>query len=110
MNTREELRKLCIGICAELEGLAPTGFYDEERDADCFVNVLGGSYYIGLDGEFHGVRLLIAFGGPTIYIDTLHMAVEGYWGRDEWNEPLGTSVADDINTYWANCYHMVKGA
>lgn len=32
--------------------------------------------------EFKGARLLVAFGGPNIWIDTAKQTVEGHWGGD----------------------------
>ena len=31
---------------------------------------------------YKGARLLVAFGGPNIWIDTASQEVEGYWGSD----------------------------
>lgn len=34
------------------------------------------------DGDFHGARILVTFGGPNIWIDTFRQCVEGYWWQD----------------------------
>jgi len=36
-------------------------------------------YYIGSDGTYRGARLLVAFGGPNIWVDVKTNRVEGYW-------------------------------
>jgi len=35
------------------------------------------------DGDFHGARILVSFGGPNIWIDTFRQCVEGYWWGDK---------------------------
>lgn len=49
-----------------------------------------------------GVRILVAFGGPNIYIDTFDGVVRGYWGGTQ-SYPLGYNVADTINDYFEDC-------
>ena len=41
-------------------------------------------YYIGSDGKYRGARLLVAFGGPNIWVDTKTNRVEGYWWGDSY--------------------------
>ena len=33
--------------------------------------------------DYVGIQLLVAFGGPNIWIDTQHQQVKGYWYEDE---------------------------
>jgi hypothetical protein len=49
-----------------------------------FINIecLDINYIINSDKTYRGARLLYAFGGPNIWIDTLHGQVEGYWGGE----------------------------
>lgn len=49
-----------------------------------------------------GVRILVAFGGPNIYIDTFDGAVRGYWGGTQ-SYPLSDNVVDTINDYFEDC-------
>lgn len=39
-------------------------------------------YIVNRDREFIGARVLVAFGGPNIWIDTQAKRVEGYWWGD----------------------------
>lgn len=43
-------------------------------------------YIVNSSKEYLGARILVAFGGPTIWINTHEGVVEGYWGSDseEW--------------------------
>lgn len=39
-------------------------------------------YIVNSDKEVLGARILVAFGGPNIWIDTRNRRVEGYWWGD----------------------------
>ena len=54
-------------------------------------------YYIGSDGEYRGARLLVAFGGPNIWVDVKTDRVEGYW----WGSSYTTSFTDTMDLYEA---------
>ena len=40
------------------------------------------------DGTFKGARLLVAGGGPTIWVNVKTDEVEGYWAGDHCTEPF----------------------
>ena len=65
---------------------------------DYFDDVLDIEYRIGSDREFLSVRLLVAYGGPNIYVDTWSQQVELYWWTDRASFPLSSEVCDQINT------------
>jgi len=35
------------------------------------------------DHSYRAARLLVAGGGPTVWVNTLHGTVDGYWGTDK---------------------------
>jgi hypothetical protein len=39
-------------------------------------------YIVDGNGEYLGAQICVAFGGPTIWIDTLKQTVEGHWWQD----------------------------
>ena len=52
-----------------------------------------------------GARILVAFGGPNIWVDTSKGVVEGYWGSDSatahfHEDPMGVEMAAS-DLYWA---------
>lgn len=107
MNTKKRLLKQCQSIVEELERLWETGFYDEDEDGEnYFGDVLGGCYYVGLDGDFQGVRIIAAYGGPNIYIDTKHGTIEGYWGMDHIEIPLPPDISNEIDRYWREWFEL----
>ena len=54
----------------------PQGAFDYLSDA------LDIEYTVDSKGEDLGARVLVAFGGPNIWINTRHKTVEGYWWSD----------------------------
>ena len=49
---------------------------------DYLQNVYDIKYTVGIDGEYHGAELMVAGGGPNIYVDTRDNTVYGFWGSD----------------------------
>ena len=59
---------------------------------DYLSDVLDIEYRVGSDGRYRSTEVLVAFGGPNIYIDTKSSTVRGYW----WNESHEVSYEDNI--------------
>ena len=58
------------------------------------------AYTIGSDKEYRSVRIMIACGGPNIYLDTCTKDVELYWWSESARYPMSSDVVDMIdNTY-----------
>lgn len=108
--TQDELRAQCLHIAETIEGK----HWDEidwedgcEGSAfDYFENnLLDVKYIIGSDRKtVLGAELMVAFGGPTIWIDTYAMTVEGRW----WGESASVKIVNDalgleefVETLWA---------
>ena len=57
-----------------------------------------------LDREYRSARVMVAYGGPNIYIDTARKAVELYWWTDRAEYPISSSAADALDEaiaeYW----------
>ena len=66
--------------------LGPISGFDYLRDA------LDIEYIIGGDGEYRGARVLVAFGGPNIWVDTRHNRVDVHW----WMESASVGFVDNI--------------
>jgi len=60
---------------------------------DYVLEALDIEYYIGSDGEHRGARLLVAFGGPNIWVDTKTNRVEGHW----WWERYSCTFDDNMD-------------
>lgn len=82
---------------------ASCGMDHEEHDADrddiisgfdYISDVLDIEYTISSEGQYLGARVLVAFGGPNIWIDTRRQTVEGAWWDDYYTESYHTDVMD----------------
>lgn len=47
-----------------------------------------------------GVRVMIAYGGPNIWVDSLNQEVIGYWGASEIHVPLPSDVCYSITNHY----------
>lgn len=61
-------------------------------------------YRIGLDLQYRSVELMIAGGGPSIYIDTQSHSIELYWGTDHVTYPLSYELCDAIDELFSTAY------
>jgi hypothetical protein len=68
-----------------------SGHYDfDSRESDyggpCAVDyledMLDYNFRVSRDKQYMSARILVAFGGPNIWIDTGTREVQGYWGSD----------------------------
>lgn len=102
-NTDDMLYEQCKRISEELDELVDK--YNHSADCDAFVEYFDDNY--GIDYVWRmgvgliGVRILVAFGGPNIYIDTFDGVVRGYWGGTQ-SYPLHYNVVDTLNDYFEN--------
>lgn len=74
----------------------PTAWEYSERALDV-------EYVISSQREFLGVRLLITFGGPNIWIDTRTMEVEGHWWGDKASAKFDDAL--DLHGYWEEIWN-----
>lgn len=74
---------------------------------DCFADCYDIEYRCGSDREYRSVRIMVACGGPNIYIDTASKRVELYWWTDRADYPLSYTAVEAIDEwaeeYW-RCY------
>ena len=89
-----------------------TGDYDFEPDDDedepsafdYLKDALDIEYIVNGSREYLGARVLVAFGGPNIWINTRTKTVDGYWWQDSarasFNDTLG--LDDCLEELW-NC-------
>lgn len=75
---------------------------------DYFQEIYDTEYRIGSDGEYRSVRLMVACGGPNIYIDTGSKAVELYWWTDRAQAYLTSAVCDEIDSIFEEYYAMMR--
>lgn len=59
---------------------------------DYLQNALDIEYIVNVEGEYLGARVLVAFGGPNIWVNTRTNTVEGTL----WNESATASFKDNL--------------
>ena len=59
-------------------------------------------YLVSSDKSFLGSEILVAGGGPTIWVNTYTGYVEGYWGGDKVLEPFRDEL--DLDGYCEELY------
>ena len=91
----EKLRRMCKNIAEEItkgtreipEGESPASEYME--------NVYDIEWITHRDKSYKSARLLVAGGGPNIWVNLQDMTVDGYWGGDRVNEPFIDNIGLD---------------
>jgi hypothetical protein len=94
-TTYDRLHNQVVEIASTLEnGIIVTaediedGYYEEYYEGDIISgydylsDALDINYIISSHKEYLGAEVLVAFGGPNIYINTKSMTISGYWGND----------------------------
>ena len=96
----EQLRRMCKDIADGISN--PVISNDEQEDGS--VEQHGGAsewmegtydirYYVDSSKRYLGAEILVAGGGPNIWVNTYTQQVEGYWGGDRVTVPF----ADNLN-------------
>ncbi len=91
-NSHDQLRQNCLSIVRELEN-------ESEDVAFTFLDdALSIEYTVDGRHQFLGAQLLVAFGGPTIWVDTRSDLIKGSWGGDKVTMPFR-----DVNDLHSLC-------
>ena len=103
----EQLRRMCKRIADDITEKAITGYNgwetkhdegDESTLASRFMDHVYDIEWITFqDGSFKGARLLVAGGGPTVWVNVKTDEVEGYWAGDHCTEPFQDNI--DLRAY-----------
>ena len=66
-------------------------------------------YTIGSDKEYRGVRIMIACGGPDIYINTNSGDVELYWWGESARYPMSSNAINMIDSIYEKnvCLYVI---
>ncbi len=77
--------------CDSLKGSDQINGYEYLEDC------LDIQWIINGDKEFIGARVLVAFGGPNIWIDTLRSTIDGHWWGDSYSCKYGFDAMEIEN-------------
>ena len=61
-------------------------------------------YIVGSNKEYRGVRLMIACGGPNIYLNTRTGDVELYWWNESARYPMSSDVVNMIDSTYEEMF------
>ena len=78
---------------------------EQETVLDYFSDAFDIEYRIGSDRDFRSVRLMVACGGPNIFVDTQDKEVQLYWWTDRAAYTISTEAADAINENFEILYN-----
>ena len=101
----EQLRRMCKRIADDITEKAITRYngYETEHDEDdegtlatrCMEHVYDIRYIVDREKRYYSAELLVAGGGPTIWVNLNTKEVEGYWGGDRVTEPFIDNIGLD---------------
>lgn len=80
--------------------------YDSYTLYDWFNDCLDIEYTVSSDLDYKGVRVCVAWGGPSIYIDTMQKKVLLYWWTEYAEYELASEVVDEIDAVFNEYYEM----
>jgi hypothetical protein len=92
----EQLRRMCKNIANSItspqEITAKEEFGKLEKRTETASDWMEGTYdiryLVDREKRYLGAEILVAGGGPTIWVNTYTKEVEGYWGCDKVREPF----------------------
>ena len=91
----EQLRRMCKNIAEEItKGTreVPDG---ESPASEYMDHVYDIRYIVDREKRYLGAELLVAGGGPTIWVDLWDKEVKGYWGGDRVTVPFTDNLGLD---------------
>jgi hypothetical protein len=101
----EQLRRMCKRIADDITEKAITRYngYETEHDEDdegtlatrFIEGVYDIRYIVDREKRYYSAELLVAGGGPTIWVNLNTKEVEGYWGGDRVTEPFIDNIGLD---------------
>ena len=103
----EQLRRMCKNIADDISN--PKISKDDGGEAielqtahDWMEGVYDIRYIVDREKRYYSAELMVAGGGPTIWVNLNTKEVEGYWGSDRVNEPFIDNL--DLDGYLEEMY------
>ena len=97
----EQLRRMCQDIADEITAGNPEG-KDSKTASAWMEDVYDIRYIVDREKRYYSAELLVAGGGPTIWVNLNEMMVQGYWGGDRVNVPFADNL--DLDDYCEEMY------
>ena len=97
-KTDKMLQDNCDHIAKDIDSLVDAGKWMEDA--------LDIEWITFQDKKFKAARVLVAFGGPNIWVNTQTNTVEGYWWNDRANAYFKENK--DLDSYLEEVYNSTK--
>lgn len=105
-----KMRKTKDGEYVTVEDEADDDLYEDCEVVsmlEFFKDCLDIDYLVNSEKEYKGVRILVTFGGPNIYVSTISCQVELYWWGDVAKFPLTNEVVKAIDEEFEEYYNCL---
>ena len=101
----EQLRRMCKDIAQEItDGLKIDDTSGTGTVTEWMEGVYDIRYIVDREKRYLGCMLMVAGGGPSIWVNTWTKEVEGYWGGDRVTWSFQDNIGlDDYNEEMYNC-------
>ena len=98
----EQLRRMCKNIAEDITDSNVRR--PSEGASEWMEDVYDIRYLVDREKKYLGCELMVAGGGPTIWVNTWTREVEGYWGGDKVVEPFIDNIGlEDYNEEMYTC-------
>ncbi len=90
----QQLVRMCKNIADSITNPDPKFIGPEDEEprqetaSDWMEGVYDIRYIVDREKRYFSAELMVAGGGPTIWVSLNEMEVQGYWGGDRVNEPF----------------------
>ena len=106
-TSEEQLRRMCKDIAdgissPEMITDEETGEKRQETAGDWMEGTYDIRYYVDRDKGYLGAEIMVAGGGPTVWVNLYTKEVEGYWGGDRVTAPFSDEL--DLDGYCEEMY------
>ena len=97
----EQLRRMCKNIAESISNPDPKYIGPEDEEprqetaSDWMEGVYDIRYIVDREKRYFSAELLVAGGGPTIWVSLNEMEVQGYWGGDRVRVPFSDNLGLD---------------
>ena len=103
----EQLRRMCKNIAESISEPQQitdeeTGEKREETASDWMEGTYDIRYYVDREKRYLGAEIMVAGGGPTVWVDLWGQEVKGYWGSDRVTCPFADNLG--LNDYCEEMY------
>ena len=72
-----------------------------------FQNCYETEYQIDARGNYRGVEIMVAGGGPNIYVNTKRRSVMLFWWREKAEWEISSDAANEIDEYFEQNYEIM---